>query len=502
MAPDFMVAGAPNKTGQSTASRLVNWLRTQSQDEEIGIRYKVLFHKLLGGDLHHKFPKRRPSKDRVPIHEVNDNMQVLLSQQQHGESVMDTDEIVNEGADYLESLQFSGLTTEATYVKSTLPPDGIYGKDVLSEDALNQRQIMKDFGIDATRILLGAAWVDDDSWREFLRYPECLFVDSTHGTNNESRPLLQLVGRDSNGKGFTICRIFMPNETAAFYRWVFLEALPLLLGAANLEKIVLILSDGDSQEFNAIDEGIYKYFKNAKRGCCAYHIVQKTWEAAFPSNICFAQPDMADPLTTAIKRWIYTWMNGSSCGTQLQFEFSRDLLMKMLESNDEYHSILGKEYCQKIRHWINTKVLPLEDFICFHTKRYLRCFDDYMNNVVEGMNLAAKKADMSAKPKDNMDTAANSMQNHSNLKSRTRKCGLARSLNTSPLYVDGRYSHNTECLSKLRRKACHMIIQEFRGKFDLLCHLHIKCCLTSVCIRKNQLCVPTGHPQQMVCCSN
>jgi hypothetical protein len=58
----------------------------------------------------------------------------------------------------------------------------MYGIDVLSEDALNQRQIIKDFGIDATQILLDAAWVFyEDSWHEFLRYPERL-VDSTHGT--------------------------------------------------------------------------------------------------------------------------------------------------------------------------------------------------------------------------------------------------------------------------------------------------------------------------------
>ena len=50
---------------------------------------------------------------------------------------------------------------------------------------LDQRLVLKEFGIDTVRILLGAAWVDEDAWREFLRYPECLFVDTTHGTNNE-----------------------------------------------------------------------------------------------------------------------------------------------------------------------------------------------------------------------------------------------------------------------------------------------------------------------------
>jgi hypothetical protein len=85
----------------------------------------------------------------------------------------------------------------------------------------------------------------------------------------------------------------MPNKTAAFYWWVFLEALPLLLGAVNLGRIVLILSDGDSQEFNTIDEGVYKFFKNARRGRCAYHIVQKPWDSKFPKAMV--------PLPTLIK---------------------------------------------------------------------------------------------------------------------------------------------------------------------------------------------------------
>jgi hypothetical protein len=93
-----------------------------------------------------------------------------------------------------------------------------------------------------------------------LWYPK-LFVDSIHGTHNKSRPLLQLVGRDSNSKAYTICQIFMPNETATFYIWVFMEALPFFLGKENLCRVKLILSGGDSQEFNAIDEEVFQVFK-------------------------------------------------------------------------------------------------------------------------------------------------------------------------------------------------------------------------------------------------
>jgi hypothetical protein len=128
-------------------------------------------------------------------------------------------------------------------------------------------------------------------------------------------------------------------------------------------------------------------------------------------------------------------MNGASCGYVDQYDFSKELLLTvLLETNAEFHSILGIEGCQKICHWMNMKVIPLEDYTSFQRKKYLCAFDDYMDNVVEGMNLAAKHSDMSAKPKDNMSTTADSMQSHSNLKSKSCRCDLGYNLNNVPLY--------------------------------------------------------------------
>jgi hypothetical protein len=471
LAPDFLTAGAPSRSGQSTASRLVNWLRVKAQDKDVGLRYTALFHRVLGGDQYHSHPKGRPPASRMSLDRVNDSLHVQLGD--GGPRTSCTSEATKDpsphpSSDFLEPLQLSWTGAEESFVPSTLPIDGIYGKDVLTEEATNHRNLLKEFGVGTTRIMLGAAWVDQEAWREFCRYPECLFVDTTHGTNNESRPLLLLVGRDSNSKAFTICRIFMPNETAAFYRWVFLEALPLLLGEENLGRVKLIVSDGDSQEFNAIDEGIFHVFKGARRGRCAYHVVQKTWETDFPSQTSFLLPDQADPLTTAIKRWVYTWMDGSSCHSPEQFEFSRDLLFHTLESNEDVLCILGTEGSQQIRYWLNKKVLALEEFLVFHPKRFIRCFEDYMNNLVEGMNYAAKKSDISAKPKDNMDTAAEAMLNYASLKNKTRHCELARGLMAVPLYVQPGYGHNVPALGRLRKAAAHMIIQQFRGKHPCL----------------------------------
>jgi hypothetical protein len=94
---------------------LVNWLRKQSQDEAVGIRYTVLFHKLLGEDLHHKFPNGRPSKNHVSLDKANMNMQVvLLTQPINGVGATDTARADTERSNYLESLQFSGLAPEET----------------------------------------------------------------------------------------------------------------------------------------------------------------------------------------------------------------------------------------------------------------------------------------------------------------------------------------------------------------------------------------------------
>jgi hypothetical protein len=91
----------------------------------------MLFHNLLVGDLHHKYLKGCPSRNCVPLDKVNVNMQVLLTQPTDDVGAMDNTGEDAVGSDYLESLQFLGLSAEETYVKPTLP-DGMYGKGVLS----------------------------------------------------------------------------------------------------------------------------------------------------------------------------------------------------------------------------------------------------------------------------------------------------------------------------------------------------------------------------------
>ena len=123
----------------------------------------------------------------------------------------------------------------------------------------------------------------------------------------------------------------MPNETSAFYRWVFLKWLPCLLGVQNMERVRLAITDGDGQEFEAVKESCLRYLVNVRRGRCRYHIVQKTFKRCISNHICLNPTGMA--VLKAIKTWIYTWGDGSSCISEEQFDLSKGLLLLKMKSS-------------------------------------------------------------------------------------------------------------------------------------------------------------------------
>jgi hypothetical protein len=104
------------------------------------------------------------------------------------------------------------------------------------------------------RLLLAVAWATADGISNFAKYPETLGADTTFGTNEERRPLIQLVGKDSLGRTYTACQGFLPHHEKRFiFDWLFQEAIPTLLGRENCGKTRVILTDGDQTEIAAVD---------------------------------------------------------------------------------------------------------------------------------------------------------------------------------------------------------------------------------------------------------
>jgi hypothetical protein len=106
--------------------------------------------------------------------------------------------------------------------------------------------------------------------------------------------------RDSDGKAFAGCHICMPDEMVTFYQFIFLEALPLLLVKDNIARIVLIVRDSNSREFNVINESARKSMSSVR----VYPNISRMFDkdavpptmlfsenlgCLFPSNRCFAR---------------------------------------------------------------------------------------------------------------------------------------------------------------------------------------------------------------------
>jgi MULE transposase domain len=115
-------------------------------------------------------------------------------------------------------------------------------------------------------ILIGCCWVLHEGRHLFHAFPEVLCVDGTHEMTNESRPLVTLSVKDSNGKVAVVVRCIAPNERSWFFRWLFQEALHVHLGdAESLHSVKPVMTDGDLQEMSQVDFAISTYFVNAVR---------------------------------------------------------------------------------------------------------------------------------------------------------------------------------------------------------------------------------------------
>ena len=108
-------------------------------------------------------------------------------------------------------------------------------------------------------------------------FTDAITVDCTADTNNESRPLLTMGGTYSFGKVFIFLRVFLPNERRWVLRWVFNIVFHKLFPHTILDRVQLIISDGDQQECGSIDNTVGVFMKGAKRGRCGWHIVNRNF---------------------------------------------------------------------------------------------------------------------------------------------------------------------------------------------------------------------------------
>ena len=228
-----------------------------------------------------------------------------------------------------------------------------------------------------------------------------------------------------------------------------------------------MITDGDSQEFTSLDESIYVFFKSAIRDRCGQHLVAKTYEIIGPKEGLLVHHEFGKALCLEIKRWVRSWINGTCCIEESQFEFSKKMLLHILISDVVLLENIGKSAIDILLNWINTSVLVHEKKCAFYRKKLILHFHEYVTNACEGMNTAMKKSSICAKPSHNMDRAAAAMGNYQQIKDIDKQHERWNQFMKTPLYFKHGSIHEISGLKKFVLVAQHILKNQYMGKLYL-----------------------------------
>ena len=84
-------------------------------------------------------------------------------------------------------------------------------------------------------------WTTPIEREMFKRFPTAVICDTTFDMNKEGRPLLLLIGKDSNSKTFTILGALLPNQQKWIFRWVSCSLFPSFYDKDVLSRIRLFI---------------------------------------------------------------------------------------------------------------------------------------------------------------------------------------------------------------------------------------------------------------------
>jgi hypothetical protein len=229
-------------------------------------------------------------------------------------------------------------------------------------------------------LFVAILWITKGEKEMFRKFPYVMKIDTTFGTNDRSMPLLSITGLDSNNKTFTVARAYIPNEQSWVFRWILTHALPGLLGIDTMQRIVVILSDGDSTEIVQINNLIDKLCPQVHRLRCGWHLVDRGWERLIyhiPKDPFRSKFRLFETTRRILFSWSYSWMT-PACETKEEYTLSLQLFQRFLESK-ELMSMVGPFFLEKIRDWHNT-VLACEPNWVFYRRKSLFAREEYTNS--------------------------------------------------------------------------------------------------------------------------
>ena len=195
------------------------------------------------------------------------------------------------------------------------------------------------------KIFLCVAWSTLDEMKLFKKFPNVIFCDVTGDTNNSKNYLLSFCGRTPEGKTFVFLRVWIHNQRQGTFRWVFKVALKTFIKEDFYNKVQIVLVDGDRQQREELWNAVRDYLSKAKISTCMFHAVNQNWHQNGLSKNCIQNIDKTkyEDVMTNIFNWLYSFARHKKCETEDEFEVSKSLLYKYINSNLVLHSLENKK---------------------------------------------------------------------------------------------------------------------------------------------------------------
>jgi hypothetical protein len=237
---------------------------------------------------------------------------------------------------------------------------------------------------DEEPLLLGVIWVTADERSLFEKFPNVIKIDTTFGTNEQGLPLVTITGKTANNEVFVIARGNLPNERAFVFKWIFDEALPALFPSQVLNRVKLIISDGDSQEINQISSAVSPggTLEFAIRLQCVFHIVDRSWNKKvyyLAKRMDESHNSIYEHIRRLLMHWIYSWCT-SATESREEFVVSKGLLKHYMQSTF-FRKRIGRHY-YNVLEWFKG-VESTIDLCLFYKRKTVVAFEEYTNSSAE-----------------------------------------------------------------------------------------------------------------------
>jgi hypothetical protein len=227
------------------------------------------------------------------------------------------------------------------------------------------------------------------------------------------------------------------NQRRSTFNWVFHVVLPTFIHRAHLQRVRLIMVDGDPQQGSEVASALKSYMPNAFFGKCGYHIIHQGWKRHGPTRSSLPTSLWVeyDNFCTTVKSWLFSFMSEGGVEDEDEYELSKELLFAYLNSSTVLRVCDGSTHLvHRVKTFVRDYVIVYDQFFLYYKRKSHQHFNVASNSCHEGTNFGLKSHAASVRPSQNLDTAGRSLTLQGVLKVHQITDQANRSLQTKSLW--------------------------------------------------------------------